>query len=631
MPNLEFAAVKLCRDYKTVFLMNEDVKMVKEYFGHLSSFCILHDFNKRYEIVKLIGKGAHAKVYLCLNQDDEKEYAVKVFNKKIISKNSNSVPSLINEIKIMRMINHENIIKLYQVYETKDSIYLVMELLTGGNLLERMDSAGLPSEKELLLIIYQLLKALTYLHSKGIMHRDLKLMNILFESNHDYSRLKVVDLGLATLVSEKTFIFLKCGTPGYIAPEIFFSSQQKRYNERCDLYSLGILTYIMICGVSPFEGDSYNTIVSKNRAGKVDFDNADLNHSSKDLIALMKKMIQANPVDRITAKSGMLEEIFAEFRLHDKKGFKHFTSDLTSYARSGSAVKDKRQLLKKNIKTLNPNKKSKKDKEQYDISLVMNTPVLMGGVSTVTDSPMLGSRSPSPYTRKNDGEPKSPNSISMSRGKQSSRNDSLVKLAIFNSMTNKRDKSPDISAGKPGLNMNTNIKPPVNKFLRVKSKTGIQAEPHHPPSDILDDQDTGNGVNFNMSKLNSMTLDKHPSIHSSAKVFGKYKTVGETHVKRGAMPQNPNDSLDGHRSPNFPDSEDDDKGSVKQFTDHLKEKRQDKLYYDACLQISAPKIHNTPMIPPNISPNPNSASRSHTIIQQYHAAHPLSCISAVCA
>eukprot|EP01016_Furgasonia_blochmanni_P057166 TRINITY_DN987_c0_g2_i2.p1 TRINITY_DN987_c0_g2~~TRINITY_DN987_c0_g2_i2.p1 ORF type:complete len:228 (+),score=23.96 TRINITY_DN987_c0_g2_i2:69-752(+) len=190
-----------------------------------------------------------------------------------------------------------------------------------------------------------------------------------------------------------------------------------------------------------------------------------------------------------------------------------FMSDLTSYTR-GTRGKDKRVLLKKSVKTLNPHKKPK-NKEYCDISLVMNTPVMIGGVSTITDSPMLGSRSTA--FSKGD-EPGSPNSFNILTKKQTPKADnSLVKLAIYNSMS--VNKSPE---------MGSNALKPMNKFFRVRSKTGVHLDSANVATEILDDHEPMR-VNpmENMMKLNSMTLNKHPSIlNNDRHNYAKYKTDG---------------------------------------------------------------------------------------------------------
>ena len=154
-----------------------------------------------------------------------------------------------NEIEIMRAMDHENVIKLYEAYETEKSIYLVLELIQGKSVQDVLKkSAG--NRKELSTVqifnmIRSILDALAYMASKGIMHRDLKPDNILLDKN---DRVKIVDFGLATFIDLPEYIFKKCGTPGYIAPEVFKFDQKDKntaYDHRCDVFSAGCIYFYM--------------------------------------------------------------------------------------------------------------------------------------------------------------------------------------------------------------------------------------------------------------------------------------------------------------------------------------------------------------------------------------------------
>lgn len=155
---------------------------------------------------------------------------------------------MINEIDIMRCLSHENIIQLYEVYETEKSIYLVLELIQGKALqdvLKKPTFRETYSEVKVTNLIRSLLDALAYLAEKGIMHRDLKPDNILLDKN---DKLKVVDFGLATFINLETYIFKKCGTPGYIAPEVFKYDEKNpatSYDDRCDVFSAGCIFFYM--------------------------------------------------------------------------------------------------------------------------------------------------------------------------------------------------------------------------------------------------------------------------------------------------------------------------------------------------------------------------------------------------
>ena len=158
--------------------------------------------------------------------------------------------SLENEIKVMRLLDNKNVIKLEEVFVTKNSFYMVVEMLSGGNLLDLIQNKNL-NNHHVVNILRGLIAAVQYIHSLNLMHRDIKPENIMFRSGSlDQSDVQLVDFGLSTFLHQDSIIFLKCGTPGYVAPEIF---EQKKegplsYNSTCDIFSIGIVFHVIIFG-----------------------------------------------------------------------------------------------------------------------------------------------------------------------------------------------------------------------------------------------------------------------------------------------------------------------------------------------------------------------------------------------
>lgn len=147
----------------------------------------------------------------------------------------------------MRLLDHPNVLKLYEVCETENSLYMVMELLQGGSLIEKIrEKTSFPID-DALPIMRGMLKAVEHAHSKGIMHRDLKPENILFKTaNCKENDVVLADFGLSTLVNEKKYLFFRCGTPGYVAPEVInLKDENATYREVCDIFSLGVIFHIM--------------------------------------------------------------------------------------------------------------------------------------------------------------------------------------------------------------------------------------------------------------------------------------------------------------------------------------------------------------------------------------------------
>ena len=150
-----------------------------------------------------------------------------------------------NEIKVMREMDHDNIIKLREVYETDNSLYMVMDLINGGQLLSILKSGKKLPIGICKHILHQLLEAIDHIHSKNIMHRDIKPQNILIK-NKEKLDISLVDFGLATRCDLKQFIFVRCGTPGFVAPEIMaIKDTDAIYDKACDIFSIGIILHIM--------------------------------------------------------------------------------------------------------------------------------------------------------------------------------------------------------------------------------------------------------------------------------------------------------------------------------------------------------------------------------------------------
>ena len=148
----------------------------------------------------------------------------------------------------MRKLEHENIIKLHEVHEDEAHVYLVLELLHGGELFERIVKKGIYTEKDASILMQKLLSALDSMHTRNIMHRDLKPENLILKdmkNNHD---VKIADFGLATAVTQGDYLFRRCGTPGYVAPEVL---ADERYDQKVDIFSAGVILYILYTFLSP--------------------------------------------------------------------------------------------------------------------------------------------------------------------------------------------------------------------------------------------------------------------------------------------------------------------------------------------------------------------------------------------
>lgn len=183
--------------------------------------------------------------------------------------------SLINEIAIMRRLSHRNVLKLYEVYETKHSIYLVLEVITGGELIKKIKEKAIYNEIDIARIMKNFLLALEHIHEQGTMHRDLKPENLLLRNEGDYFDIVIADFGLAAFKSEENskILFKRCGTPGFVAPEVLLykDGQEGFYDEKCDVFSAGVIFYLLLTGRKLFAGADYKQILRANKACQIDF------------------------------------------------------------------------------------------------------------------------------------------------------------------------------------------------------------------------------------------------------------------------------------------------------------------------------------------------------------------------
>jgi len=254
------------------------------------------DINNYYEFIKELGKGSYGQVLRCQNKETGNVYACKKMSKKKI-KNKKQFQT---ELNLLRTTDHPNIIKLYDIYEDNKYIYLIMEECNGGeffdSLAKRAKEKNMYTEKECARIFKQILEAVNYLHAHGVCHRDLKPENILFSNVADDSSLKLIDFGLSKVLDGENNMKKTVGTTFYMAPEVI----QGNYNEKCDLWSCGVILYIMLCGKPPFYSQDEEELKKKICSMKYNFDYPEFKKVSKDAINLIKKIL-VGPEQRLTA------------------------------------------------------------------------------------------------------------------------------------------------------------------------------------------------------------------------------------------------------------------------------------------------------------------------------------------
>ncbi|KAJ8602784.1 hypothetical protein CTAYLR_002586 [Chrysophaeum taylorii] len=261
---------------------------------------------------KILGEGHYGTVRLCVSKADNVEYAVKSINKSRVSKTQ----MLASEVEIMAKVDHPNIIKVVDIFDEKDFLHIVTELCTGGELFERIieksqTSEKSFSEKDASVVLKQILEAVAYCHGLDppVVHRDLKPENFLFKDKSESSPIKIIDFGLSKLAPRtKDLMHTRVGTPYYIAPEVL----RRDYTMKCDVWSVGVIAYILLCGYPPFYGDNDREIFRRVAVGKFSFPSPEWDHISSAAKDLVGSLLKVDADLRPTAVQALEHDFFKQ-------------------------------------------------------------------------------------------------------------------------------------------------------------------------------------------------------------------------------------------------------------------------------------------------------------------------------
>jgi len=261
----------------------------------------------QYSIKKELGEGSFGSVCLVTRKIDKLDMAMKKMDrvdKK--TKKTADLEKLKNEVDIMRQMDHPNLIKMYDDMSDEVKIYLMMELCTGGELFDAIIEAQHFSEAQAASVMKQFLNGLNYMHAKSITHRDLKPENLLLKDNNssvEKNVLKLIDFGLSCKFEKNVPLKTKAGTPYYVSPEVLKGS----YDELADVWSAGVIMYVLLSGQPPFYGDNDNQVLDAVRKGTLEFQTqcAVWKEVSGDAVVLIKKMLMRNTKERCTAKDAL--------------------------------------------------------------------------------------------------------------------------------------------------------------------------------------------------------------------------------------------------------------------------------------------------------------------------------------
>ena len=235
----------------------------------------------------ILGSGISGSVRICTHLKTNTRYALKTLSKNVLQKDR--LQLLREEIRIMAQLDHPNILRIHECFENAENIYLILELCTGGDLLKRINEEKHShyDEKKACELVKSMLHAVRYCHEHGIVHRDLKLENFLFENKSSDAILKLIDFGFSQHFESNEILTRDVGSPVYVAPEVL----EKRYDEKCDIWSLGVITYILLCGKPPFYGKNNSEILHAVKYSKLIFDMKYFQHISTEAIDFITKCL----------------------------------------------------------------------------------------------------------------------------------------------------------------------------------------------------------------------------------------------------------------------------------------------------------------------------------------------------
>jgi len=238
------------------------------------------EFKRKYQLKGVLGNGNYSVVRRGVDMDSQENVAVKVIDRRKLTKDDEL--SLKIEVEVLGKLNHPNIIKLYGWYAEGKQYYIVTELMNGGELFDRIVKKEFYSENDAQKVVRTLGTVIKFMHDQGIVHRDLKPENILLTDDSDDATIKIADFGFARPVAAG--LSTACGTPGYVAPEII---NGRPYGKSVDVWSLGVIIYILLCGYPPFYNTNQTQLFKAIREGKFAFDSPywdPISDSAKDLI-----------------------------------------------------------------------------------------------------------------------------------------------------------------------------------------------------------------------------------------------------------------------------------------------------------------------------------------------------------
>lgn len=264
-----------------------------------------------YELGQSIGEGAFAKVVMGLDRTTLEKFAVKIIEKQ--SDDELGQQFIWRELNVMKSVNHYNIVRTFDIFDTKNRLYLVLEYMPGGTLGEVLKKVGRFTEDQARNILADILNGVAYLHDKSIVHRDLKLKNILCENMEMPVRVKLADFGLANFVGVRTVskVALKSqvGSPHYVAPEVL---REEPYGPVVDTWAVGVIFHIMLTRRYPFAGETIQETLELVVQGRFSPVGQEWDRISSNAKNLLQGLLREDPRERLSARDALAHPWFHE-------------------------------------------------------------------------------------------------------------------------------------------------------------------------------------------------------------------------------------------------------------------------------------------------------------------------------
>lgn len=252
-----------------------------------------------YKILEILGSGGFSEVALTTHIPTGQKRALKIIRKSPLAVQQLSPEFMIIEMKLLRTLDHPNVLKCFEIFEDKENYFLVLEYCEGGNLFQKL-GPNLNDDNRLADIMYQVLSGIAYFHDKQIVHRDIKPENILIESSETWN-IKVADFGSACYLDKNKTAEGVFGSPFYLAPEVLLGY----YDEKVDIWSLGIVLYVMITGNAPYSGKNVKEIINQIIDCPLRINAKTLPGQSLLLLDFARQLLEINPSRRISAMDAL--------------------------------------------------------------------------------------------------------------------------------------------------------------------------------------------------------------------------------------------------------------------------------------------------------------------------------------